>query len=148
MNRMIDGDDGSHCDSPYHNGCKQCNENETMKTKKNFIVTILCDEDFCALDLLEAIPDGIFNVGNFEIDEDDISVEEVEEVDENDLDKYKRESIKWSTDDFMDYEHGTHSINEEQSTKALEEMIRNHDASVGITWDTINDYISQFGTKN
>ena len=146
MNRMIDGDDGSHCDSPYHNGCKQCNE--PMKTKKNFIVTILCDEDFCASDLLEAIPDGIFNVGNFEIDEDDISVEEVEEVDENDLDKYKRESIKWSTDDFMDYEHGTHSINEEQSLKALEEMIRKHDASIGITWDTINDYITQFGTKN
>ena len=143
---MIDGDDGSHCDSPYHNGCKQCNE--PMKTKKNFIVTILCDEDFCASDLLEAIPDGIFNVGNFEIDEDDISVEEVEEVDENDLDKYKRESIKWSTDDFMDYEHGTHSINEEQSLKALEEMIRKHDASIGITWDTINDYITQFGTKN
>ena len=143
---MIDGDDGSHCDSPYHNGCKQCNE--PMKTKKNFIVTILCDEDFCASDLLEAIPDGIFNVGNFEIDEDDISVEEVEEVDENDLDKYKRESIKWSTDDFMDYEHGTHSINEEQSLKALECMIRNHDASIGITWDTINDYISKFGTKN
>ena len=143
---MIDGDDGSHCDSPYHNGCKQCNE--TMKTKKNFIVTILCDEDFCALDLLEAIPDGIFNVGNFEIDEDDISVEEVEEVDENDLDKYKRESIKWSTDDFMDYEHGTHSISEEQSNKALQEMIRKHDASIGITWDTIDYYITQFGTKN
>jgi len=143
---MIDGDDGSHCDSPYHNGCKQCNE--PMKTKKNFIVTILCDEDFCASDLLEAIPDGIFNVGNFEIDEDDISVEEVEEVDENDLDKYKRESIKWSTDDFMDYEHGTHSISEEQSTKALQEMIRKHDANIGITWDTIDYYITQFGTKN
>tara|TARA_R110000868_G_scaffold99064_3_gene272799 strand:- start:314 stop:550 length:237 start_codon:yes stop_codon:yes gene_type:complete len=62
------------------------------------------------------------------------------------FEQYKKESIKWGVQDFMLYDHMTHTINEKQSQEALESMIRNHDATIGISWDTIQYYISEFGT--
>jgi len=63
------------------------------------------------------------------------------------LDLYKAESIKWSTADFTEYDHPTHTITEEQAQEALEAMIDNHDANYGITWNTVEYYITQMGTE-
>jgi len=62
------------------------------------------------------------------------------------FEQYKRESIKWSVEDFTEYEHDKYTINEEQAQEALERMIRKHDACIGITWDTIEYYIGEYGT--
>lgn len=63
------------------------------------------------------------------------------------FEQYKRESIKWSVEDLLDYEHGTHTIGMEDAQKALEDMIKNHDANDGITWNTIDQYIQKYGTS-
>lgn len=64
----------------------------------------------------------------------------------SEFEQYKRESIKWSVEDFTDYDHFTHTITKEQSQHALETMIENHDASIGISWNTIEYYIEIYGT--
>jgi hypothetical protein len=62
------------------------------------------------------------------------------------FEQYKKESIKWSVEDFTWYEHDKYTINEQQAQDALERMINKHDASIGITWDTIEYYIGEYGT--
>lgn len=59
--------------------------------------------------------------------------------------QYRRESIKWSVEDFLYYDHPTHTITPEQAQVALEHMIDNHDANIGITWETISGYIMTHG---
>lgn len=61
--------------------------------------------------------------------------------------QYRAESVKWCIEDFLDYDHPTHTITPEQAQMALEHMISGHDASIGITWDTVSDYIEMYGTK-
>jgi len=62
------------------------------------------------------------------------------------FEQYKKESVKWSVEDFTWYEHDTYTINEEQAQEALERMIQKHDASYGISWDTVDYYIGEYGT--
>lgn len=62
------------------------------------------------------------------------------------FEQYKKESIKWSIQDFLDYKCA-YKITEEQAQIALEEMIRNHDASSGINWIDVEFYIREYGTK-
>lgn len=66
---------------------------------------------------------------------------------DNEFEQYRRESIKWSVEDFIDYSHITHTITMEQAQMALEDMIRNHDAENGVTWWTIASYIEKYGTR-
>ena len=62
------------------------------------------------------------------------------------FEQYKRESIKWSVEDFTYYDHPKYTINKNQAQDALERMIQKHDASIGINWDVIEYYISEYGT--
>jgi hypothetical protein len=62
------------------------------------------------------------------------------------FEQYKRESIKWSVEDFTWYEHDKYTINEEQAKMALEMMIHRHDASIGINWNIVEYYLSIYGT--
>jgi hypothetical protein len=62
------------------------------------------------------------------------------------FEQYKKESVKWSVEDFTWYEHDTYTINEEQAQEALERMIYKHDAELGINWTTIEYYIEEYGT--
>ena len=62
------------------------------------------------------------------------------------FEQYKRESIKWSVEDFTEYDHPRYTINEDQAQEALERMIRKHDACYGISWETVDYYISEYGT--
>lgn len=62
------------------------------------------------------------------------------------FEQYKRESIKWSVEDFTEYDHDKYTINEKQAQDALERMIQKHDASIGINWDTIDYYLCEYGT--
>ena len=64
----------------------------------------------------------------------------------DEFEQYKAESIKWGINDFLCYDHPTHTITTEQAQVALGAMIRQHDATIGITWDTIGLYIEQYGT--
>ena len=59
------------------------------------------------------------------------------------FEQYKKESIKWCIDDFIDQDR--YSITEEQAQRALEEMIQNHDCNYGITWNTLEYYINKYG---
>jgi galactose-1-phosphate uridylyltransferase len=61
------------------------------------------------------------------------------------FEQYKKESIKWSVEDFTEYEHPEFTINDQQAQDALERMIRKHDASLGISWNTIEYYIEEYG---
>lgn len=61
--------------------------------------------------------------------------------------QYRAESIKWSIEDFLDYDHPTHTITPEQAQMALEHMINRHDAGIGITWDSVSAYIEMYGTR-
>jgi len=62
------------------------------------------------------------------------------------FEQYKKESIKWSVEDFTWYEHDKYTINEEQAQEALERMIQKHDAEYGISWQTVDYYIGEYGT--
>lgn len=59
--------------------------------------------------------------------------------------QYKRESIKWSVEDFTEYEG--YEITLEEAQKALEDMIRHHDANNGIHWDTLEYYLEKYGRR-
>lgn len=61
--------------------------------------------------------------------------------------QYRRESIKWSAEDLVDYPHPTHTISMEQAQTALINMVHNHDPEIGITWLTIAEYVEKYGTK-
>lgn len=62
------------------------------------------------------------------------------------FEQYKKESIKWSLEDFISLEDD-YEISVEKAQEALEAMINNHDANDGITWETIETYKSMYGTK-
>jgi hypothetical protein len=64
------------------------------------------------------------------------------------FEQYKKESIKWSVEDFTDYNYPTPTIDRESAQEALEHMIRMHDATCGITHETIEYYIELYKTKN
>lgn len=55
------------------------------------------------------------------------------------FEQYKKESIKWSVEDFtsLNDEYDDLYITDENAQKALEYVIRNHDCDLGITWETI-----------
>jgi hypothetical protein len=57
------------------------------------------------------------------------------------FEQYKKESIKWSVEDFttLNYEYDDMHITEENAQKALEWVIRNHDCTIGVTWETIRE---------
>jgi hypothetical protein len=63
------------------------------------------------------------------------------------FEQYKKESIKWSVEDFTDYDHPTHTICRLQAQDALRHMIRKHDAEHGITWADISYHIELFGKE-
>lgn len=65
----------------------------------------------------------------------------------NEFEQYKKESIKWSVEDFLWYDHDNYTITESQAQEALEDMIKHHDAELGISWVTIETYIEKYGTK-
>jgi hypothetical protein len=61
--------------------------------------------------------------------------------------KYRKESIKWDVEDFIYYDLEGYTMDLEQSEAALQDMINNHDAEDGITWNTVEYYITKYGTK-
>jgi hypothetical protein len=63
------------------------------------------------------------------------------------FEQYKKESIKWSVEDFIDYDHPTHTITVEDAQMALEQMIRSHDANLGISWAEVEYYLEDYGTE-
>ena len=63
------------------------------------------------------------------------------------FDQYKKESVKWSAIDFI--ERGKeigYLISTEKAQEALENMIRKHDATLGISWTTIDVWLEKYGT--
>jgi len=64
------------------------------------------------------------------------------------FEQYKKESIKWSIHDFLEYDQERLILNKDQAQAALEDMIEHHDANYGITWETVFDYIQKHGTLN
>ena len=61
------------------------------------------------------------------------------------FEQYKKESIKWSIYDFIDYDG--YEISEDNAQAALEEMIDRHDANNGITWQTVEYYLQEYGQR-
>lgn len=62
--------------------------------------------------------------------------------------QYKRESIKWSVEDFTETAKAVgYELTVEQAQWCLEDMIHHHDASIGINWDSIRYYAISYGTK-
>ena len=63
-----------------------------------------------------------------------------------------KECISWSVEDFecmarqncYDDDMWSEYYNKDMFQTALEEMISHHDASIGITWDTIDHYLETY----
>lgn len=66
---------------------------------------------------------------------------------QEEFEQYKKESIKWSIEDFTQYEKDGWEISDEQAQEALVDMIHHHDANNGVTWDTIDYWIEQYGIE-
>jgi hypothetical protein len=60
--------------------------------------------------------------------------------------QYRNECVKWSVEDFLYYEHPTHTITPDRAQIALEYMIGAHDPDKGITWNDVAFCIEMFGT--
>ena len=63
------------------------------------------------------------------------------------FEQYKNESIKWSVEDFTWYPKDGWQISKKRAQEALERMCWKHDASLGISWDTISWYIEEYGKE-
>jgi hypothetical protein len=64
------------------------------------------------------------------------------------FEQYKRESVKWSVEDFLAYndtyaDEGLY-ITTERAQEALERMIRKHDADWGISWQEVEFYFKEY----
>jgi hypothetical protein len=64
------------------------------------------------------------------------------------LDEYEEKmvgAIRWSTDDMIHQaaQEGW-QLSDGDAQAALEEMINDHDANYGITWDTVHYYINKY----
>jgi len=66
---------------------------------------------------------------------------------QGDFEEYKNESIKWSVEDFTSLEVKGWTITDEQAKNALDAMIKGHDCTIGITWETVECYYQDYGTK-
>lgn len=67
---------------------------------------------------------------------------------EKEFEQYKKESIKWSWEDFVDRAtHIGYKCSDEQAQELLEQMIHKHDCTIGITWDTLDYYIQTYCKK-
>lgn len=67
---------------------------------------------------------------------------------DKEFEQYKKRSIEWCIEDFLDYDtDGKYIITKGQAQEALEEMIKKHDPSLGITWDTVDYYLKEYGTE-
>ena len=56
--------------------------------------------------------------------------------------QYEKESIKWDAVDFVNHgEIVDIEITEESAQEYLESMIENHDCNIGITWNTVEEYL-------
>jgi len=72
----------------------------------------------------------------------------------DEIKQYKKESIKWSIEDFVEMAYRLERDNETSKTydptkfqKALELMISNHDAETGITWEILQFYLDEHCLK-
>lgn len=64
---------------------------------------------------------------------------------EKEFQQYKYESVGWCADDILaQADNDDIKISKRQAQKVLEYMISKHDASLGITWDTISIYLQQW----
>ena len=61
--------------------------------------------------------------------------------------QYKKESIKWSIEDFTELEVYGWQITREQAQEALEDMIYHHDACNGVSWDDVEYYLKEHGEE-
>lgn len=67
---------------------------------------------------------------------------------QEEFEQYKKESVKWSIEDFIYRAKDTgYKISKKKAQEALEHMIRKHDAELGISWITIDVYLDMYGTK-
>lgn len=66
---------------------------------------------------------------------------------QKEFEQWKKESIKWSVEDFTTLEVDGYEISDQQAQEALEDMIHHHDCTIGITWDTLNYYLEQYGKQ-
>lgn len=65
------------------------------------------------------------------------------------FEQYKKESIKWSIEDFttLNAEYDDLYITDENAQKALESVIRTHDCDLGITWEHIRWVFEEYADK-
>jgi hypothetical protein len=67
---------------------------------------------------------------------------------EEEFEQYKRESIKWSWEDFVERAKDTgYKCSRKEAQTLLEEMIRKHDCEIGITWFTLDYYLQTYCKK-
>jgi len=119
MTKIIKIDSCKYCSS-YVSGC--CLELDIMVSSKNTSKNTFPED--CPLDSIEAYENRI-------------------------LQKHKSESITWSIEDFTDMaKEMNYVISEDRAREALEHMISHHDASIGITWNTIDYYVREYGEPN
>lgn len=79
--------------------------------------------------------------------EADVLKAEIETL-KNDFEQYKRDSVKWSIKDMLGQANSLgYRLTDEQAQDALERMIQKHDANYGISWETVNYYVQEYGTK-
>jgi hypothetical protein len=72
---------------------------------------------------------------------------------EEEFEQYKKHSISWSIEDFETQAANRcdgewkNVYDETKFEETLENMIRHHDAIIGITWDTIDYYLEEYCRK-
>ena len=68
---------------------------------------------------------------------------------EAEFNQYKLESDKWCWEDVADVAETMNiKMSQEQAQLVLENMIRKHDASIGINWDVITVYVVEWNIDN
>lgn len=71
----------------------------------------------------------------------------VENIIDIHIDSDEERSVTWSIQDFLELEVEGWTITEEQAKDALADMMHHHDCNYGITWDTVDYFYKEHGTK-
>ena len=129
----------SHSNDTTHYFSEQTKNGEYLTGQDGFIKFSTSPSKFYEMTEQDELVHGISNevvVNPFEEKYNSLLAE---------FEQYKRESVKWSVEDFTDY--AGFEITKEKAQEALEEMISKHDAGLGITWNTVEYYLEEYGRR-
>ena len=135
----------------YENWCL-LSDKTNNEIPKDLVINHSMVEVYTPETLCKALNDeDVSDMGYFICVQENEANDELEAL-RKEFEQWKKESIKWSIDDFYTQiqcrrEYDEDNYDETKFQECLEMMIQNHDANVGIDWTDIDYYLDEYCKK-